>query len=165
MIGKPFPDPYADAVPRTKQPPQEPLEVRLTPFAVVGTVAWAVGALVLLAARGWLDDHGYGWWLPTCVAGFGFGLLGILYSRVHDARTPWPPAAAGEDQPVGLPPDAAEPELDDPAAVDGTVDTPVDGRPDAAGPPPAQPPSGNSLSRGTSSSSATVSGSAPPATA
>lgn len=48
---------------------------------VVGTVLWAVAAVVLVLLRGRLEEAGNGWWLWTCLAGAGLGLLGIEYTR------------------------------------------------------------------------------------
>ncbi len=52
----------------------------LIPIAVL-TAAWAIAAVVLLFMRTDLADSGRTWWLWTCVAGFGLGLLGFAYSR------------------------------------------------------------------------------------
>jgi hypothetical protein len=48
---------------------------------VVGTVLWAVATVVVLLLRGRLEEAGNGWWLWTCLAGTGLGLLGIEYTR------------------------------------------------------------------------------------
>ncbi|MCZ9337881.1 DUF2530 domain-containing protein, partial [Streptomyces sp. TRM76130] len=34
---------------------------------------------------GWFDDRGHLWWLWTCLAGAGLGLIGIWYVRRRDA--------------------------------------------------------------------------------
>ena len=52
----------------------------LLPIAVL-TVAWAVAAVVLVVVREDLADSDRTWWLWTCVAGFGLGLLGYTFSR------------------------------------------------------------------------------------
>ena len=47
----------------------------------IGTVLWAVALVVLLLFRGRLEAAGNGWWVWTCLAGTGLGLLGIEYTR------------------------------------------------------------------------------------
>jgi hypothetical protein len=68
---------------------------------VVGTVLWGVATVVLLLLRGRLDEAGNGWWLWTCLAGTGLGLLGIEYTRRRRdaiARVRRHRARAEEDQ-------------------------------------------------------------------
>ena len=48
---------------------------------LVGTVMWAVAFVVLLLLRNQLEESGRQWWLWTCVAGVGLGLLGYEYTR------------------------------------------------------------------------------------
>jgi len=52
----------------------------MLPFAVVGTVIWAVVGLVLLAADAPLE------WRRICLAGFLLGLPGIALMAVRDRR-------------------------------------------------------------------------------
>jgi hypothetical protein len=52
----------------------------LVPIAVI-TAAWAVAAVVLFVMRDSLAEDDHEWWLWTCIAGFGLGLLGYAYSR------------------------------------------------------------------------------------
>jgi hypothetical protein len=52
----------------------------LVPIAVI-TALWGIAAVVLFLMRDDLADHDQTWWLWTCVAGFGLGLLGYAYSR------------------------------------------------------------------------------------
>jgi hypothetical protein len=47
----------------------------------VGTVAWAVVLVVLVALRGRLDEHDAGWWVWTAVVGLGLGLFGCWWVR------------------------------------------------------------------------------------
>jgi hypothetical protein len=63
-----------------------PLDPPMVPFAVGGTVAWAVVGLVLLPFHGWLDAHGHGSWLKICLAGFLLGLVGLAVMLRHDAN-------------------------------------------------------------------------------
>lgn len=52
----------------------------LVPIAVL-TAAWALAAVVLLVLRADLANTDQTWWIWTCVAGFGLGLLGYAFSR------------------------------------------------------------------------------------
>lgn len=68
------------------KPVVEPLEVPMTPFAVVGTALWGVAGLLLLFVRDWLEDTGRTWWLWTCLSGVVAGLVGIYLMARRDAR-------------------------------------------------------------------------------
>ncbi len=59
----------------------QPLDQDGVAAVAVGTALWAVAFLVLLTQRARLDEAGRGWWLWTCLAGFGLGLLGLQYCR------------------------------------------------------------------------------------
>ncbi len=59
----------------------EPLDVDGVRTIAVGTVLWLVAFVVLLPFYGRLRDEGRAWWLWTCLAGFGLGLLGWEYCR------------------------------------------------------------------------------------
>ena len=58
----------------------------MLPFAVGGTVLWAVIGLALLPFRHRLDAAGHSSWLWTCVAGFLIGFPGIAVMLRHDAQ-------------------------------------------------------------------------------
>lgn len=58
----------------------------MVPFAVAGLVAWAFAGLVMLLFRDRLSDAGHGSWLGICLAGFLFGILGLLVMLRHDAN-------------------------------------------------------------------------------
>jgi hypothetical protein len=92
----PDPDPFSG------RPPIDQIEIRhktyltakVQPLDVTGVRTVTVGATLWLIALVWcafsydsLSDHGHGWWLWTCVAGFALGLRG-------------PAAARGRDQPT-----------------------------------------------------------------
>lgn len=57
----------------------------MVPTIVGGTALWFVLFLVQLPFYGWFDDHGHTWWVWTCLAGAGLGLIGIWYVRGRDA--------------------------------------------------------------------------------
>lgn len=64
----------------------EPLDVDGTRTLAVGTVLFLVAFALLLPFRDRLDDAGKGWWLWTCLAGFGLGVLGWDYCRRRRRR-------------------------------------------------------------------------------
>jgi hypothetical protein len=59
----------------------EPLDVDGIRTVQVGTALWLLGFLALLPFWSRLEDDGRTWWLWTCLAGFGLGLLGLEYCR------------------------------------------------------------------------------------
>ena len=71
------------------EPPEvEPLDVSGVRTVTVGTVLFLLAFLVLLACRGWLEEHEREWWLWTAATGVGLGLFGIGYCR-RRARRGW----------------------------------------------------------------------------
>jgi hypothetical protein len=63
-----------------------PLDVDGVRTVAVGTILWLAAFFVLLAFRDRLEDAGRGWWLWTCVAGFGLGAIGWVYCRRRRRR-------------------------------------------------------------------------------
>jgi hypothetical protein len=61
--------------------PERPVDTDGVRSVTIGTIVWGVALVVLLPMRGRLDEAGNGWWLWTCLAGAGLGLLGIEYTR------------------------------------------------------------------------------------
>ena len=59
----------------------EPLDVDGTRTVAVGSALWLVGFLVLLPFYDTLEASGRVWWLWTCLAGFGLGVIGWDYCR------------------------------------------------------------------------------------
>jgi hypothetical protein len=59
----------------------EPLDLDGVRTVEIGTVLWLVAFLALLPFYGRLDDSGRVWWLWTCMAGVGLGLIGLEYCR------------------------------------------------------------------------------------
>jgi hypothetical protein len=89
-------------------PAVRPLDVDGVRTIAVGTVLWAITFVVLALFRDNLDAQGVGWWLWTCLAGVGLGLLGLEYTRKRRdaiARAHLYEEANREDEPV-----PAEPE-------------------------------------------------------
>lgn len=59
----------------------EPLDVDGVRTLLVGTALWGVAFVALLPFSSQLRADGKSWWLWTCLAGFGLGLLGWDYCR------------------------------------------------------------------------------------
>lgn len=59
----------------------EPLDVDGVRTVAVGSGIWLVVFLALLPFLGRLQASGSVWWLWTCIAGFGLGLIGVEYCR------------------------------------------------------------------------------------
>ncbi len=59
----------------------EPLDVDGVNTVAVGSVLWVVAFLALLPFVQTLRDSGRLWWLWTCLAGLGQGLIGLEYCR------------------------------------------------------------------------------------
>ena len=71
--------------PADRGDPPRPLDPPMVPFAVVGTVVWALTGLAMLPFRHRLAAAGHGSWLPICLAGVLWGLVGIAGLVRHDA--------------------------------------------------------------------------------
>lgn len=66
----------------------EPLDVDGIRTVGIGVALWTVTGLVLLLVyRDDLEADGNQWWLWTCLAGVGIGLLGWAYCRRRRERT------------------------------------------------------------------------------
>ena len=65
--------------------PVEPMDLDGVRTLEVGTVAWLIGFIALLPFSNSLSADGRGWWMWTCLAGFGLGLFGIEYCRRRKA--------------------------------------------------------------------------------
>ncbi len=79
----------------------EPLDVTGVRTVTVGTVIWLVAFVALLPFYSTLQDHGRDWWLWTCLAGFGLGLLGLEYCRRRRRHLATQPERAVESSPLG----------------------------------------------------------------
>ena len=59
----------------------EPLDVDGTRTVAVGSLLWLVAFVLLLPFYDRLADADKTWWLWTCLAGFGLGVIGWDYCR------------------------------------------------------------------------------------
>jgi Protein of unknown function (DUF2530) len=59
----------------------DPLDVDGTRTVAVGALSFLAAFLLLLPFRDHLEDAGHGWWIWTCLAGFGLGVVGWEYCR------------------------------------------------------------------------------------
>ncbi|MFE1783418.1 DUF2530 domain-containing protein [Streptomyces sp. NPDC059506] len=83
-----------------ERPAPPPLEANDVAVVTGGTVLWFLLFLAQLPFYGWFQEHGYTWWVWTCLAGAGLGLIGIKYTRNRRAallrhRGPAPADPAG----------------------------------------------------------------------
>ena len=72
----------------------EPLEGPVVATITGGSILWFVLFLVQVPFYGWFDDRDLTWWVWTCLAGGGLGLIGIWYVRGRDAAIKRHEAAA-----------------------------------------------------------------------
>ena len=82
-----------------RRPDPEPLRTDDVTAVTVGTVAWAVLLVVLVAMYGRLEDDGHESWVWIAAAGFGLGLIGIRHVRRRRAalaRNDADPASSGD---------------------------------------------------------------------
>jgi hypothetical protein len=79
----------------------QPLDVTGVRTVTVGAILWLVAFVALLPFYPTLQDHDRGWWLWTCFAGFGLGLLGLDYCRRRRARLAAHPEQEIETSPLG----------------------------------------------------------------
>ncbi|MGH3341832.1 MAG: DUF2530 domain-containing protein [Carbonactinosporaceae bacterium] len=66
---------------RVRRPDPPPFQTNDVRVVSIGTASWLVALLALLPFREQLSEQGKGWWMWTCLAGFGLGLWGITYCR------------------------------------------------------------------------------------
>lgn len=68
-------------VPDVEPDEVRPLDVDGVRTVAILTILWALGFLVLAFRMSYLQETGRDWWLWTCLAGVGLGLLGLEYTR------------------------------------------------------------------------------------
>lgn len=79
----------------------QPLDVTGLRTIAVGAFLWLAAALALAPFYSTLQQHDRGWWLWTCIAGFGLGLIGIEYCRRRKRHLAERPAREVETSPLG----------------------------------------------------------------
>ncbi len=79
----------------------QPLDVTGVRTIAVGTIVWLVAGLALLPFYSTLEANGRLWWLWTCLAGFGLGLIGIEYCRRRRRQLAERPPTEVETSPLG----------------------------------------------------------------
>jgi hypothetical protein len=79
----------------------QPLDVSGVRTVTIGTILWLLAFVALLPFYSTLQDNDRGWWLWTCFAGFGLGLLGLDYCRRRRARLASMPEQEVETSPLG----------------------------------------------------------------
>jgi hypothetical protein len=60
------------------------MEVDLGRIVLIGTVLFAIAAVILLPMQSTLTNAGHGRWPWIAVSGAGLGLLGLLYVKRRD---------------------------------------------------------------------------------
>lgn len=104
-----------------------PFDVDGVRTVAVGTVLWAAAFVILALNRTSLDEQGLGWWLWTCLAGVGLGLLGLEYTRKRRdaiAQALLDEEADRSDEPADW--DAAALRPVDPEESDDSIQLPVE---------------------------------------
>ncbi|CAM5645576.1 DUF2530 domain-containing protein [Streptomyces narbonensis] len=105
----------------------EPLEGPVVATITGGTIIWFVLFLVQVPFYGWFDDRDLTWWVWTCLAGAGLGLIGIWYVRGRDAALKRHAAAqAAEAAPGHAAPTTAAPGHAAPTEAAPTQTAPAD---------------------------------------
>ncbi|MEY9933511.1 hypothetical protein ABH926_008166 [Catenulispora sp. GP43] len=62
---------------RAGRPKLEPMQINEAKVIWIGIGLWAAAFLILLPFRKTLISDGHGWWLYTCLAGAGLGMVGL----------------------------------------------------------------------------------------
>ncbi|MEU5163729.1 DUF2530 domain-containing protein [Streptomyces sp. NPDC020875] len=92
--------------PRHEAP--EPLEGPVVATITGGTIIWFALFLVQIPFYSWFDDRDLMWWVWTCLAGGGLGLIGIWYVRGRDAALRRASETPSPESPSAESPSAAE---------------------------------------------------------
>lgn len=79
----------------------QPLDVTGVRTVAIGAGLWLVALVALLPFYPTLQDHGRGWWLWTCGAGLGLGMIGLEYCRRRRDRLAAQPEREVETSPLG----------------------------------------------------------------
>ena len=77
------------------------MEVDLSRVVLIGTVLYAITAVILLPMQSSLTHDGHGRWPWIAVSGVGLGLLGLVYLKRRDKAIARDAAAKAADGPSG----------------------------------------------------------------
>lgn len=78
---------FADVSPqKPPRPAPEPVNVRMTPIAVIGTLLWTIAFVVAQLMRAELAEAGREWWIACAATGIVLGLIGTAVMVVFDRR-------------------------------------------------------------------------------
>ncbi|CAN5449134.1 hypothetical protein BH10ACT7_BH10ACT7_04380 [soil metagenome] len=69
-----------------RRPDPAPVKTDDRKAYLVGLMLWAIGLALVIVFLPTLTADGHGWWLWTCVAGLGLGLIGLLYTHWRHTR-------------------------------------------------------------------------------
>ncbi|MBB1260302.1 DUF2530 domain-containing protein [Streptomyces alkaliterrae] len=106
-----------------KREAPEPLEGNVVATVIGGTIVWFALFLLQLPFYGWYQERGHDWWIWTCLAGGGLGLIGIWYVRARDAAIRRPAEQSPVEQsPAGEAPAGEAPNPAGPADAPGPAD-------------------------------------------
>jgi hypothetical protein len=86
----------------------EPLEGPVVATITGGTVLWFVLFLVQIPFYSWFDGRGLMWWVWTCLAGAGLGVIGIWYVRAREAAIARAERSGGTGGDTGAPDGGAD---------------------------------------------------------
>jgi hypothetical protein len=79
----------------------QPLDLTGVRTVTVGAILWLIAFIAILPFYSTLQEHDRGWWLWTCIAGFGLGLLGLEYCRRRRDRLAAESDEEHETSPLG----------------------------------------------------------------
>ncbi len=78
-----------------------PLDVNGVHTMAFGALAWLVALAILVPFYSSLQSNDRVWWLWTCCAGFGLGLIGVAYCRRRRSQLAKHPEREPETSPLG----------------------------------------------------------------
>lgn len=79
----------------------QPLDVNGVRTMAFGALVWLVAFALLVPFYSTLQENGRGWWLWTCCAGFGLGLIGVGYCRRRRSHLAKHPEREQQTSPLG----------------------------------------------------------------
>lgn len=80
-----------------KRPAPAPLEGNTVAVVATITLLWAALFVAQLPFYGWYASRGHDWWIWSCLAGAGLGLIGLWHVRRRAATPRGEPDETGKD--------------------------------------------------------------------